>query len=116
MLKRIAPFARTNRNKSTAKPIKPSTIISASGYPNSWSTQLSVTTRHAGSETFFVAIDRVTALHLLESIHQFGTAGAGDVEPLHREWQGCSGFVPETIASSSAVLRTVFRSWPWATA
>src|SRR5438552_1816596 len=32
MLKRLAPFARTNRNKSTPKPMKPSTIISTSAY------------------------------------------------------------------------------------
>jgi len=30
-----------------------------------------------------------TALRILKSIYQFGTAGAGDVEPLHGEWQGC---------------------------
>src|SRR5439155_27080057 len=34
MLKWIAPFARTNGNKNTPKPMKPSTIISASAYPN----------------------------------------------------------------------------------
>jgi mRNA-degrading endonuclease RelE of RelBE toxin-antitoxin system len=35
------------------------------------------------------AIDRSTALRLLESIHQFGASGAGDVEPLHGEWHAC---------------------------
>ena len=32
MLKRLAPFARTNSNKSTPNPMKPNTIISTSAY------------------------------------------------------------------------------------
>lgn len=35
------------------------------------------------------AIDRTTALRILESIARFGETGTGDIEPMHGEWQGC---------------------------
>jgi mRNA interferase RelE/StbE len=35
------------------------------------------------------AIDRATALRILETIVRYGSTNTGDVEPLHGEWQGC---------------------------
>ena len=35
------------------------------------------------------AIDRATALRILEMIARYGSTGSGDVEPMHGEWQGC---------------------------
>lgn len=35
------------------------------------------------------AIDRSTALNILEAIARFGENQSGDVAPLHGEWQGC---------------------------
>ena len=35
------------------------------------------------------AIDRSLALRILEMLTRFGESGAGDVSPLHGEWQGC---------------------------
>jgi mRNA interferase RelE/StbE len=35
------------------------------------------------------AIDRTTALRILETIARYGSTGTGDVEPMHGEWQGC---------------------------
>ena len=35
------------------------------------------------------AIYRDAALKILEAITRFGTTGAGDVEPLHGEWEKC---------------------------
>lgn len=35
------------------------------------------------------AIDRATALRILETIARFGATGTGDVAPLGGEWQGC---------------------------
>ena len=35
------------------------------------------------------AIDRATALRILETIARFGEIRAGDVEPLEGEWLGC---------------------------
>jgi mRNA interferase RelE/StbE len=35
------------------------------------------------------AIDRTTAMRILETIARFGSGGGGDVEPMHGEWQGC---------------------------
>ena len=35
------------------------------------------------------AIDRATALRILEAIARYGDTSAGDVEPLHGEWRGC---------------------------
>ena len=44
-------------------------------------------TREARSQ--LRAIDRGSALRILEAIDRFGSAGSGDVEPLTGEWQGC---------------------------
>src|SRR5450432_548550 len=35
------------------------------------------------------AIDRASALRILETIARYGTTGTGDVELMHGEWQGC---------------------------
>ena len=35
------------------------------------------------------AIDRSTALRILEAIARYGDTGTGDIEPLHGEWKGC---------------------------
>ena len=35
------------------------------------------------------AIDRATALRILETIARYGATGTGDVELMHGEWQGC---------------------------
>jgi mRNA interferase RelE/StbE len=35
------------------------------------------------------AIDRATALRILETIARYGSTSTGDVEPLHGEWHGC---------------------------
>ena len=35
------------------------------------------------------AIDRSTALGILEAIARFGETGSGAFAPLHGEWQGC---------------------------
>lgn len=35
------------------------------------------------------AIDRATALRILEAIARFGATGTGDAEPMRGEWQGC---------------------------
>jgi mRNA-degrading endonuclease RelE of RelBE toxin-antitoxin system len=35
------------------------------------------------------AIDRATALRILEVIARFGETGAGDVESMQGEWSGC---------------------------
>ena len=37
-------------------------------------------------------IDRNAALRILETFARFGETGAGDVEPLQGEWQGCFRF------------------------
>ena len=35
------------------------------------------------------AIERSTALGILEAIARFGETGSGDAAPLHGEWKGC---------------------------
>lgn len=35
------------------------------------------------------AIDRATALRILEAIARLGATGAGDVEPMQAEWRDC---------------------------
>jgi mRNA interferase RelE/StbE len=35
------------------------------------------------------ALDRPTALRILEAIDRLGSTGSGDVEPLHGEWEHC---------------------------
>jgi mRNA interferase RelE/StbE len=35
------------------------------------------------------AIDRQTALRILEAITRFGATGSGDVSPMQGEWDGC---------------------------
>jgi mRNA interferase RelE/StbE len=35
------------------------------------------------------AIDRATALRILEAIARFGETATGDIEPMGGEWQGC---------------------------
>ncbi|MBM3758654.1 MAG: type II toxin-antitoxin system RelE/ParE family toxin [Acidobacteria bacterium] len=35
------------------------------------------------------AIDRQTALRILEALTRLGESGTGDVSPLAGEWQGC---------------------------
>jgi len=35
------------------------------------------------------AIDRATALRILETIARLGASGRGDVEPMQGEWRGC---------------------------
>ena len=41
------------------------------------------------AQTQLRAIDRATALRILETIARFGAGGLGDVEPMRGEWQGC---------------------------
>lgn len=41
------------------------------------------------AQTRLRAIDRATALRILEALARFGATGAGDVEAMQGEWSGC---------------------------
>ena len=41
------------------------------------------------AQTQLRAMDRATALRILEAIARHGSTSAGDVEPMHGDWQGC---------------------------
>lgn len=50
------------------------------------------------------AIDRATALRLLEALHRMGTTGTGDVKPLRGIWRG---FLRYRVGSYRMIFRWI---------